>query len=67
MYGICEVVSHLTKLEVRCKTICNNEGGCHIVGPSPTGKVTGLTSRIGWIEVVPECSFPIGVGDFDVS
>ena len=54
MYGICEVVIHLTKLGVRCESICNNEGGNQIVGPGPTDKVTGLTSRIGWTEVFPE-------------
>ena len=54
MHGIHEVVSHLTKLEVGCEIICNKEGGCQIVGPGPTGKVTSLTSRIGWTEVFPE-------------
>ena len=47
MYGIHEVVSHLTKSGVRCESICNYEGGCQLVSPGPTGKVTGLTSRIG--------------------
>ena len=54
MYGICEVVSHFTKLGVRCEIIYSKEGGCRIVGPGPTGNVTGLTSRIGWTEVFPE-------------
>ena len=54
MYGIREVASHLNKLGVRCEIICNNEIGCQIVGPGSTGKVTGLTSRIGWTEVFPE-------------
>ena len=67
MYGICKVVNHLTKSGVRCKIICNSEGRCQIVGPGPTGKVTGLASRIGWTEVFPECSFPKEVGGLNVS
>ena len=62
MYGIHEVVSHLTKSGVRCEIICSKEGGCQIVRPGPTGKVTSLTSRIGWTRFFPECSFPVGVG-----
>ena len=65
MYGIHEVVSHLTKLGVGCEIICSKEGRCHIVCPDPTGKVTSLTSRIGWTKVFPECSFPVGVGGFN--
>ena len=67
MYGIYVVVSHLTKSGVGCESICSNEGGCQIVGPVPTGKVTGLTNRIGWTEVFPECSFPVRMEGFDVS
>ena len=67
MYGIHDVVSHLTKSGVGCEIICNSEGGCQIVGPGPTGKVTGLTSKIGWTEVTPVCSFLIGVGCLNVS
>ena len=60
-------MSLLTKSGVGCEIICSKEGGCQIVGPGPTGKVTGLTSRIGWTEVFPKCSFPVVVGGFDVS
>ena len=67
MYGIREVVSLLTKLGVGCEIICSKQGGCQIVGPGPTGKVTSLASRIGWTKVFPECLFPVGVGSFDVS
>ena len=63
MYGICEVVSHFTKLGVEWDTICSRDGGCQIVGPEPTDKVTSLTSRIGW---TPKCSIPIEVEGFDV-
>ena len=66
MQGIHEVVSHLTKLEVVCEIICSREGRCQIVGSEPTGKVAGLTSRIGWTKVFPKCSFPIEVEGFDV-
>ena len=51
MYGIHEGVSLLTKLGVGYEIICRKEGRCQIVGPGSTGKVTGLTSRIGWTEV----------------
>ena len=63
MNGICEVVSHLTKSGVRCDTIHSRDGGCQIIGSEPTGKVTSLTSRIGW---TPKCSIPIEVEGFDV-
>ena len=53
-YGIHEVVSHLTKLGVGQEIICSGEGGCQIIGSEPTGKVTGLSNRIGWTEVFPE-------------
>ena len=66
MYGICEVLSHLTKSGVGCEIICSREGGCQIVGSKPTGKVTSLTSRIGWTKVFSRCSFPIEVEGFDV-
>ena len=61
------MVSCLTKSEVGCEIICSKEGRCQIVCPGLTGRVTSLTSRIGWTKVFPECSFPLGVGDFDVS
>ena len=67
MYGIHDVVSHITKSGVRCEIICNSEGRCQIVGPGPSGKVTSLTSKIGWAEVFPRCLFPIGVGGLNVS
>ena len=66
MCGIHEVVSCLTKLGVRCEIICSREGRCQIVGSKPTGKVTGLTSRIRWTKVFPKCSFPVEVEGFDV-
>ena len=34
-----------------------------MIGSEPTGKVTGLTNRIGW---TPKCSIPIKVEGFDV-
>ena len=64
MYGICEVVSHLTKSRVRCEIVCSREGGCQMVGSGPTDKVTGLTSRIRWTKVFPKCSFLIEVEGF---
>ena len=67
MYGIHEVVNHLTKSGVGCGSICSKEGGYQIVGPGPTGKVTSHTSRIGLTEVFPEWSFSVGMGGFDVS
>ena len=63
MYGICEVVSHLTKSGVRWDTIHSRDGGCQIISSEPTGKVIGLTIRIGW---TPKCSIPIEVEGFDV-
>ena len=36
------------------------------MGSKPTGKVTSLTSRIGWTKVFPRCSFPIEVEGFDI-
>ena len=46
-YGICEVVSFLTKLGVGCDTICSKGGGFQIAGSVPTDKGTGLTSKKG--------------------
>ena len=66
MHGIHEVMSQITKSGVRCGIICSREGGCQIVGSEPTGKVTGLTGRIGWTKVFPKCSIPIEVDGFDV-
>ena len=66
MYGICAVVSHLTKSGVRCESTCSNEGGCQIVVPVLTGNVTGFTNRIGWTEIFPESLFPVGMEGFDV-
>ena len=34
-----------------------------MIGSEPTGKVTGLTNRIGW---TPKCSIPIEVEGFDI-
>ena len=65
-YGICEVVSHLTKLGVGWDTIFSRDGGCQIVGSKPTGKMTSITRRIGWAKVFPKCLFPIEVEGFDV-
>ena len=66
MYGICEVVSHLTKSGVGCEIICSKEGWCQIVYPDLTGKVTSLTNRIGWTKVFPKCLFTIRVGGFNI-
>ena len=60
------MVSCLTKSGVGWDTIHSRDGGCQIVGSKPTGKVTSLTSRIGWTKVFPKCSFPIEVEGFGV-
>ena len=65
-YGIHEVVSHLTKSGIGWDTICSRDGWCQMISSVPTGKVTGLTSKIGWTKVSPECSFPIKVEGSDV-
>ena len=60
------MVGHLTKSGVGWDTIHSTDGRCQIVSSKPTGKVTGLTNRIGWTKVFPECSFPIEVEGYDI-
>ena len=57
------MVSHLTKSGVRWDTIHSRDGKCQIIGPEPTGKVTGLTRRIGQTS---KYSIPIEVEGFDI-
>ena len=54
---------HFTKSGVGWDTIHSRDGRCQIIGSESTGKVTSLTSRIGWI---PKCSISIEVKAFDV-
>ena len=62
-YGICEVVSFLTKSDVGWDTICSKGGGFQIAGSVPTERGTGLTSKKGG---TPKCSIPTEVEAFDV-
>ena len=54
-----ELVSFLTNSGVGRGTICSKDGGFQVAGSVPTGNLTGLTNRIGWI---PECVLSVVMG-----
>ena len=62
-YDIREVVSFLTKSDVRCDTICSKGGRFQIAGSVPTERGTGLTSKK---EGTQKCSIPIVVEGSDI-